>query len=98
MNVNRTDFGPLFDSVARDLRNRMKDRDSYRVQFATRVIFHSQKYNEELEPIHYHSCSWIFNKNSEINQSHIKSNHRNMRKIVVENTARSCLQLERVNI
>ena len=65
MNSNGADFGPIFGSVIRDLNDRMTDRDSYRVQFTIRIIFYSQKDNEELEPIHYYSYSWIFNKNSE---------------------------------
>jgi len=66
MNANGADFRPLFDTVARDLKNRMNDRDSYRVQFTTRAMFYSHKDNEELEPTHYHSYSWIFNRNSDI--------------------------------
>ena len=57
MNANGAEFGTLFDTVVRDLKNRMNERDSYKVQFTTRLIFYSQKDNEELEPIHYHSYS-----------------------------------------
>ena len=56
----------------------MTDRDSYRVHFITHVIFFSQRDNEEFEPIHYHSYSWIFNKNSDVEQSHLNSNHKNI--------------------
>jgi len=64
-NSNGTDFSPLFDSVVSDFRYRMNDRDSNRVQFTTRLIFCSQKDNQKLEPIHYYSYSWIFNKNGD---------------------------------
>ena len=97
MNSNGSDFWTLFDFVVEDVKNRMNERDSYRVQFTTRVIFYSQKDNEELEPIHYHSYSWIFNKNSDIDQSHLNSNHRNIHTLVIENTPRSGLQFERVD-
>ena len=49
MSANGADFGPVFDSVVRALKNRLNDRDSHRVQFTTRVIFYSRKDNKELE-------------------------------------------------
>ena len=57
MNASGSDFGPLFDYVARDLKNKMNDRDSYNVQFTTPVIFYSQKDNGEFKPFHYHRYS-----------------------------------------
>ena len=46
---------------------------------------------------HYHSYSWIFNKNSDIEQSHLNNNHRNVHTLVIENTPRSGLKFERVD-
>ena len=83
------ELGPLFGSVVRDLKNRMNVEFCYRFQFTTSVIFYSQNNNEELEPIHYHSYSWIFNKNNDIKQSQLNSNLRNMYTSVIENKPRS---------
>ena len=60
-----------FYSIVGYLKNIVNDRDGYRVQFTTRVVFYSQKDNAELEPIHYHSYFRIFNKNNDIEQSYL---------------------------
>ena len=75
----------------------MNDRDIYRVQFTACVTFYSHRDNEELETIHYHSYSWIVYNNSDIDQTHINSNHRNIHKLVIENTPRSGIKFERVS-
>ena len=50
----------LFDYVVRDLKNKMNDRNSYKIQFMSWVIFYSQKDNEEPETIHHPSHSLNF--------------------------------------
>ena len=67
----------------------MNDRDCYKGQYTTCVIFYSQMNNEELNyRIKYHIYSWTFCKNSAIEQSHLNSKNGNINTLVTENTPR----------
>jgi len=46
--------------------------------------FYSQKNNEEIEPFHYYNYSLIFNKNSDIEQSHLNRINRYIHTLVIE--------------